>query len=48
MPDGSSMVTHLSPHDEVGMAGVQIKIVEDGKFYIWDIASPDIDVKPVS
>ena len=26
----------------------QIKIVEDGKFYIWDIASPDIDVKPVS
>lgn len=24
----------------------QIKLVEDGKFYIWDIPSPDIDVKP--
>lgn len=25
----------------------QIKIVEDGKFYIWDIPAPDINVKPV-
>ncbi|MFT5120397.1 MAG: hypothetical protein ACI9ST_001256 [Psychrobacter glaciei] len=24
----------------------QIKLVEDGKFYIWDIPAPDIDVKP--
>ncbi|MEN6670779.1 hypothetical protein AAJP47_10415 [Psychrobacter sp. B38] len=24
----------------------QIKLVEDGKFYIWDIAAPNIDVKP--
>ncbi|MDO5768192.1 MAG: hypothetical protein Q4P13_01695 [Psychrobacter sp.] len=26
----------------------QIKIVEDGKFYIWDIPSPDINVRPGS
>ncbi|WP_131667244.1 tetratricopeptide repeat protein [Psychrobacter pygoscelis] len=26
----------------------QIKLVEDGKFYIWDIPAPDINVKPVS
>ena len=24
----------------------QIKLVEDGKFYIWDIPAPDINVKP--
>ena len=24
----------------------QIKLVEDGKFYIWDIPAPDISVKP--
>ena len=24
----------------------QIKLIEEGKFYIWDIPSPDIDVKP--
>lgn len=24
----------------------QIKLVEEGKFYIWDIPAPDIDVKP--
>lgn len=24
----------------------QIKLIEEGKFYIWDIAAPDIDVKP--
>ena len=24
----------------------QIKLVEDGKFYIWDIAAPNINVKP--
>ncbi|MBE0405391.1 tetratricopeptide repeat protein [Psychrobacter sp. AOP22-C1-22] len=24
----------------------QIKIVEEGKFYIWDIPAPDIDIKP--
>lgn len=26
----------------------QIKLVEDGKFYIWDIPAPDINVKPSS
>lgn len=26
----------------------QIKIVEDGKFYIWDIPAPNINIKPVS
>lgn len=26
----------------------QIQIIESGKYYIWDIAAPDIDVKPVS
>ena len=24
----------------------QIKLIEDGKFYIWDIPAPDIDIKP--
>ncbi|MFP3354004.1 hypothetical protein R0K04_21820, partial [Pseudoalteromonas sp. SIMBA_153] len=24
----------------------QIKLVEEGKFYIWDIPAPDISVKP--
>ncbi|MGO2561893.1 MAG: hypothetical protein ACTH76_11175, partial [Psychrobacter sp.] len=24
----------------------QIKLAEEGKFYIWDIAAPDINVKP--
>lgn len=24
----------------------QIKLVEDGKFYIWDIPAPDVNVKP--
>ncbi|MGP4951786.1 tetratricopeptide repeat protein [Psychrobacter sp. T6-1] len=26
----------------------QIKLVEEGKFYIWDIPAPDINVKPAS
>ncbi len=26
----------------------QIKIIEDGKYYIWDIPAPDIDVKPTA
>ena len=26
----------------------QIKIIEDGKFYIWDLSAPDVDVKPSS
>ncbi len=25
----------------------QIKLIEDGKYYIWDLPAPDIDVKPV-
>ncbi|OLF39427.1 lipopolysaccharide assembly protein LapB [Psychrobacter sp. Cmf 22.2] len=24
----------------------QIKLIEDGKYYIWDLPAPDIDVKP--
>ncbi|WP_201590173.1 tetratricopeptide repeat protein [Psychrobacter fozii] len=28
------------------MIGQQIKLVEEGKFYIWDIPAPDINVKP--
>ena len=24
----------------------QIKLIEEGKFYIWDIPAPDINVKP--
>ena len=24
----------------------QIKLIEDGKFYIWDIPAPDINIKP--
>ena len=26
----------------------QIKIIEDGKFYIWDLSAPDVNVKPSS
>lgn len=26
----------------------QIKLVEDGKYYIWDLPAPDINVKPVT
>jgi hypothetical protein len=25
----------------------QIKLVEDGKFYIWDLPAPNINIKPV-
>jgi hypothetical protein len=28
------------------MIGQQIKLIEEGKFYIWDIPAPDINVKP--
>ena len=35
-----------SKYPNNAMIGQQIKIVEEGKFYIWDIPAPDINVKP--
>ncbi|CAM3933417.1 hypothetical protein PSAR109036_00270 [Psychrobacter arenosus] len=32
------------PNDK--MIAQQVKLVEDGKYYIWDIPAPDINVKP--
>lgn len=31
-----------------GMIRQQIKLVEDGKYYIWDLPAPDINIKPTT
>lgn len=35
-------------HPDNAIIPKQIQIVEEGKFYIWDIPAPDIDIKPTA